>query len=794
MQIDDTKGSIIEFYKYLGALFGLLIVSITWGNINLYLKLSGVIISILASLGWIIDILRTKRTILLPKVILPLAGFLILNIILTTRAPLPTTSQERILIQFLLLLAFIFFVDSIGNSWKPRIWENALISIALIFAIIEIYLALLWYGHWWRISGVLFSSPPIGYRLTGLFLYHPNIFSGFINLIIPIVIVRFFREEQRSRKVALSCALLLFLFIQYLTSSRGGWLGGLVGILVTLTLFFTPQIRRVLGKGRSGVQNLFSGKTLAVVLTFAILLPGVAFLFIRQASITKHAPIASSRDYIWGPAWKFFSSSPILGNGPGSFIIMYAKETQIPPGWVTDHAHNLWLQIAAENGLAGLLLGLWALSLIAIGFYKAWMHNTSCRPMLAAYAGSMTALLIHHLADYLFGPSLYALTALLIVALAMNFSTPEMKIAVRTRSISYLLASGLAVFILGTAWTSRGAWAYWQGISAAQQDDWTTAQVKFCQAANSYPGFSLYSFQCGLANGYMNNSSNGEEMLSRAVNIIDHELERYPYWPVHWANLAALEWQQGANQLAINHFIKATHDAPRNAFFLFNLGYLQEQLGNEKDASSAYLQALQNDPDMADTVIFANSSIRHIATHDFQLWLRSQSKPLTHIQQGYQFLKAGNLDAAGKEFRTEIDLDPHNARAYAYLALVEQQIDQPEHAWQNAQTALLIDGNSAIVSYIGGRIALEQGRQAKAVTYLLRSFNLLNNHTYSMYYYFGAYGRYAPHTDSVPQLKHATLTSNMIDDFLWLAEYLEEHEDADKANKIRNYIQAEISA
>jgi O-antigen ligase len=74
------------------------------------------------------------------------------------------------------------------------------------------------------------------------------------------------------------------------------------------------------------------------------------------------------RTYIWKDSFNLIKDFPVFGTGLGTFSLaytLYKKDAYWP--YVYDHAHNDYIELAAETGLAGFFLVLFAL----IAFYKS---------------------------------------------------------------------------------------------------------------------------------------------------------------------------------------------------------------------------------------------------------------------------------------------------------------------------------------------------------------------------------------------------------------------------------------
>jgi O-antigen ligase len=135
------------------------------------------------------------------------------------------------------------------------------------------------------------------------------------------------------------CALLMLLTVTF-TKSRSGFLG--VVVMLVPVIWTARRIRHGLGAA------------LVVLLVASVpLLPGAFWQ--RMNSIFDPAEDQTgsreARAQVMGEALQVFLDRPVTGIGPGQF------KNYNPPGKQQQwrEAHNVWLQVASETGVAGLL-------------------------------------------------------------------------------------------------------------------------------------------------------------------------------------------------------------------------------------------------------------------------------------------------------------------------------------------------------------------------------------------------------------------------------------------------------
>jgi O-antigen ligase len=104
----------------------------------------------------------------------------------------------------------------------------------------------------------------------------------------------------------------------------------------------------------------------------------------------------------WGAALRMLREQPVTGVGAGQFNLRYRELT---PAWrfriPRGHAHNAYLQVAAETGLAGLVGYLALLATVGWSIARRWRAGSASRPVLAAAAAVTAVWLAHGLVEYL---------------------------------------------------------------------------------------------------------------------------------------------------------------------------------------------------------------------------------------------------------------------------------------------------------------------------------------------------------------------------------------------------------
>jgi hypothetical protein len=229
--------------------------------------------------------------------------------------------------------------------------------------------ALLAYGQWAFAVGDL-GATGASLRVFGTF-GQPNPFAAYLNLALPLALaLALLVRDARVRWPAVAVALLL-LGAQALADSRGGLLG--LGACVVVMLVVAVGIERP-----AAVVAVGGGALLALAWVTHILpasLQQRALHLLRLDGVSLTGPLndanfsAVERLAHWVAGWRMFLAHPLLGVGAGNYDPAYAKYHV--PGWNLSlgHAHNYYINAAAETGIIGLVI---FLALTAAMLYAPW--------------------------------------------------------------------------------------------------------------------------------------------------------------------------------------------------------------------------------------------------------------------------------------------------------------------------------------------------------------------------------------------------------------------------------------
>ena len=271
---------------------------------------------------------------------------------------------------------------------------------------------------------------------SGAFLGNPNFLGGHLALLFPVALALALDQRQKIKSrwrqflpwlTVLSIGMGLLL-----AQTRGAWAGAALGTVLVLALGYR-HMGALLGSNRGillgmGILALLSASS------YLALQPQQAWSRLAGTFTGKDVELAH-RVFLMKKASQLASLSPLVGVGPGNFRlhfprvqvqgldpIDYKSQSYIS----TEHAHNDFLQMAAETGLPAALLWAALMAAVLALLYQSIVRNGFVREasqgglLALGVLGGVAALLVHGLANFPFLILPTQGTAWALVALALR--------------------------------------------------------------------------------------------------------------------------------------------------------------------------------------------------------------------------------------------------------------------------------------------------------------------------------------------------------------------------------------
>jgi O-antigen ligase len=297
------------------------------------------------------------------------------------------------------------------------------IVIALIAA--GVSEALLGYAQFLlQLGPAAFGAHRPFFRSYGTF-DQPNPYAGFLNMALPMAIsLTALGTGKIERRLAAVSAILIATAL-LASQSRGGLIAGLVACAVVLG-FLSRTAREairfgivaILLGGLAAAYNLIPSGPVDRALS-AVGLGNVSFGHVTNANFS-----AVERAAHWLAGVRMFASHPLLGVGIGNYSAAYPRYH--PRGWYAslDHAHNYYINIAAEAGVVGLLAYTFLIG-TALWYCFAALRQVTSRfyvAVLLGVLGALAATAFHNLFDVLYVHGMAALMGLLVALVPVSLT------------------------------------------------------------------------------------------------------------------------------------------------------------------------------------------------------------------------------------------------------------------------------------------------------------------------------------------------------------------------------------
>ena len=244
-------------------------------------------------------------------------------------------------------------------------------------------------------------------RANGTF-GQPNSFAGYINGAWPLLLVGavWGHRTRAPWRWPVTAGLVICGLVLLLSFSRGGWFGAVAGVLAMLVV--AGGLWRRLALVVVGLAVLlFAGGWRIIPGPFGERLGTASQVFsaprIARDDAQQRPDIyaAVERAMQFEAGVSMWQQSPLLGIGPGSYTLAY-PDVAYNGWWISrGHAHNAYVQIAAEQGAIGLLAYLGLLWVSLRRAYALRRSEPATRLLAIALCGTLVAVAAHECFEYL---------------------------------------------------------------------------------------------------------------------------------------------------------------------------------------------------------------------------------------------------------------------------------------------------------------------------------------------------------------------------------------------------------
>jgi tetratricopeptide (TPR) repeat protein len=374
----------------------------------------------------------------------------------------------------------------------------------------------------------------------------------------------------------------------FLTGSRGGFLGAAVAVATLLAIMaWRRDLRRDL---RAAIAQLRTRPILLLPVAAA----GMVTVVAAPLVLNRFAQGGDSlRLDLWRSAMTIFAEHPLLGGGPGTWVQLKVEANpQGGANLILHHAHNLYVQAAAELGIVGIAaLGVLAAA-IAVRLGRGIRHPDLGPQAIAATAGLM-AFLGQSLVDNFANLPYICLTIMLPLAWVdggllaaerdagrrpgdpgANARRAQTRIGHRIETA--LLGGCLAALLVVTPTLARindaaGAAGRGDGALVTQPEQ---ALDAYSEALAIDPDFTLYRLE---RSGALARVGRLQEARSELEAVI-----RVDPVGINLISLASLDLMLQDEDAAREHISRALEQAPYELPVVLNAGLMAERLGDRE--------------------------------------------------------------------------------------------------------------------------------------------------------------------------------------------------------------------
>jgi O-antigen ligase len=319
--------------------------------------------------------------------------------------------------------AFAAFTDSYKRLTKV---VYLIIGFGFLFAFFAILQSFLSPGKIYGIYEVPYAVP------FGSFVNRHN-FAAYMEMTIAVPLgLLFVGAVEKDKRLLFITAVGLMGIALLLSGSRGG-LVALVAEIVLLVIITTQNRSR----GHLILKAILAILLVAVIVAGAVLIGGESSLT-RVAETASSDDISSDRIHIWTVTLDVIRANLPFGAGLGAFGMAYTPHDSLNGMARVEQAHNDYLEVLANAGVVGLLIGMAFLFL----FFRTALKNIKTLNLyrrgvaVGAFAGCF-AILVHSLFDFVLhitAVMLMFLTLLTLLVVSGRANPDDKEIFMRRRA------------------------------------------------------------------------------------------------------------------------------------------------------------------------------------------------------------------------------------------------------------------------------------------------------------------------------------------------------------------------
>lgn len=492
------------------------------------------------------------------------------------------------------VLAFWMWVNllRVNHRWK---WVLAALMLSVS--------VMAWYALIQDVHGtnmVLNRPRPeqYGMRASGSYIC-PNHFAHLLHMLIPVGIgVALYKGAGIPLRLIAGYTALMSLPPLYLTESRSGWIGLMVGVVVML---LAVSLRR-------GWRR-FLLMAVAAPMVAALLGVGLWAISPRIQMRVEHAIQGDIRLPLWKDSIEMTRDHPLIGQGLGSFRWMYPHyQTHLQRYADAEFAHNDYLHFWIEIGAVGLAIAAIALLLVVRRALRVILadENGSDTYLMAGLLGMMAGSLAHAFFDFNFhiygNVHVFVLLLGLLIAVTSN-KRHDRIVATNVPRARWLAVASCLFLAAVTVFYLRAAWSYRDVLVAEDHKTslkWDEAQAAYQRAVMVSP--ENWKAHLGLAHLMRTRSFWNRHPETRPAWIgmsrehYETALQLNPWAADAIYGLGSLYKMEKNQDKALEMRRLAVEKVPHNIFYLNELGLQYKDMGEFEKAYHVFRRSREIEP------------------------------------------------------------------------------------------------------------------------------------------------------------------------------------------------------
>ncbi len=672
--------------------------------------------------GW--KLVRRERIARSPMV-LPMIALLSATTLATIFSINIRVSYDGLLRSLLYTVAFLCVSDLLLAGWRAKTFITALLILTLLVLSQGILWIVRYYNGWYALGVPEYPVFPIPLRLYGVY-DHPNYLAALINLALPFAIDKLAATRRSSLRALWVLWLLAATVVLFFTRSRGGTIA--TSVVVLLSLGWQLWAARITQRGRSWMRHTLPvwGTVCSCFVVFIVL--GVVDTTFTQSDFSQNGGSISTgggRFLFWTIAWQSFTAHPITGTGPLTYSQSYLQANVSTRFWVAPHAHNLYIDTLAQQGVIGLLAFGWLLLIGVRTLLRGIVRSVAIvdlqsdtQLILASTSVALTGYLVHSLVEV---PSWPALSGLLIVILtavglhAAGAITADGRPLARWTGVVLIIPVFL---VLPFVQHRTGFDAMLQALTSGARGEWHNAAEALDHATAVDPRFPVYAEERAYAYAVLSDPPRGKLYPDATSAALEHYATAFQLAQTTVPNLlnAAALWDQaGGSAQAQQLLLAAVPKSPDRALPALLLAESYVAAGRHLEAEELFVMAFRREPHAQEMIACKRSTMcQEVARRGPQ-----QTTTIDEIRKEAHHLMADQRADLALAVLKRVSYGNRDPRIWLDRAAAHVKLGQLPQATYALRVARILRGEFPAIDALAARTAAElhisRGQRSEAI-------------------------------------------------------------------------------